>query len=92
MDRATLDRVAYLARVKLSEAEANELTQQLGSALKHFEQISKIKTDGVEPLVTPSEITSHWRADVVQKELSADEIVANAPSRQGNLFSVPPVV
>ncbi len=92
MDLTTLNRVAHLARLKLSETEAAAFAQQLGNALQHFEQISKVDTEGVEPLVTPVEIADFWREDIVIQELSAEEIVANAPSRQGNLFSVPPVV
>lgn len=92
MDQATLNRVAHLARLKLTAGEATEFAQQLSTALKNFEQISRVNTDGVEPLVTPVEIADFWREDVVIKELSAEEIVANGPSKQGNLFSVPPVV
>lgn len=92
MDQTTLNRVAHLARLKLNETEAAEFAQQLGNALKQFEAISKVNTEGVEPLVTPTEIEDFWREDVVVKELSPEEILANAPSKQGNLFSVPPVV
>jgi aspartyl-tRNA(Asn)/glutamyl-tRNA(Gln) amidotransferase subunit C len=92
MDQSTLEKVAFLARLKLSDSEAHEFAEQLSNVLKNFEQISRIDTKGVEPLVTPTEITPHWREDIVKKELSAEEIVANAPTRQGNLFSVPPVV
>lgn len=92
MDRPTLEKTAKLARIELNETEAVELTQQLQNALKHFEQIAKVPTEGIEPLVTPSDFEAVWREDVVQTELSAAEITANAPSKQGNLFSVPPVV
>lgn len=92
MDQATLNRVAHLARIKLSETESLEIAPQLSNALKHFEQISQVNTTNVEPLVTPTEIANFWRPDEVVKELSPEEITANAPSKQGNLFSVPPVV
>lgn len=92
MDRPALDKTAKLARLEFSEAEANELTGQLQSALKHFEQIAKVDTTGVEPLVTPTPFEAVWRKDEVRVELSPEEITANAPSKQGHLFSVPPVV
>lgn len=92
MDRETLNKVARLARLELSEKEAQELTQQLAEALKSFEKVSQVKTEGVVPLVTPTEIDNFWREDQMKPTLSAEEIVANAPARQGNLFAVPPVV
>lgn len=92
MDRQTLDKVAKLARLALNETESAEFTAQLKTALDRFQQIASINTEGVEPLITPTEIKDIWRKDEVHKELSPEEITANAPSRQGHLFSVPPVV
>lgn len=92
MDRKTLDKVAHLARVNLSDQEADAMVQQLSQALHHFEQIAGVDTTGVQPLVTPVEMPAAWRPDAVQVETTAEQIVANAPARQGLLFTVPPVV
>ena len=92
INKETIHKIAKLAKLKINEAEAEEFSQQLSKALSFFEQISKVDTKGVEPLVTPSEIESFWREDVVKKDVSVDEILANAPARTGNLFTVPPVV
>jgi len=43
-------------------------------------------------LVTPSDVNVFWREDISHKELSSEEIVANAPEKTGHLFTVPPVV
>ncbi|MBX2995644.1 MAG: Asp-tRNA(Asn)/Glu-tRNA(Gln) amidotransferase subunit GatC [Bdellovibrionaceae bacterium] len=92
IDHKALEHIAHLAKLYVSETEAQEFASQLSKALGHFEQISKVDTKGVEPLVTPSEVEAYWRPDEVKKELTAEEIVANAPARTGNLFTVPPVV
>ena len=92
IDKKTIEHIAKLARLQVSESEAQEFSTQLSKALGYFEQISKVSTQGVEPLVTPTEIESFWREDGVKKTLSADELVANAPDKVGNLFKVPPVV
>jgi aspartyl-tRNA(Asn)/glutamyl-tRNA(Gln) amidotransferase subunit C len=92
IDQKTIEHIAKLARLHVSDQEAKAYSQQLSKVLDYFEQISKVKTEGVEPLVTPSDVKSFWRADVAKKELSAEEIVANAPQKTGNLFTVPPVV
>jgi len=92
IDKKTIEHIAKLARLKITEEEAQEYSTQLAKALNHFEQISKINTEGVEPLVTPTEIEPFWREDVVKQEFTAEEMTANAPAKAGNLFKVPPVV
>jgi len=92
IDKKTIEHIAKLARLEITEAEANEYSQQLGKALSHFEQISKINTEGIEPLVTPTEIEEFWREDIAKQEFSPEDMTANAPSKAGNLFKVPPVV
>jgi aspartyl-tRNA(Asn)/glutamyl-tRNA(Gln) amidotransferase subunit C len=85
-------RVAHLARLSITPEETKQLANQLSSVLGHFEHVSKVKTDGVEPMITPTEVEAFWREDVVSGWKSADEAMANAPESVGNLFKVPPVV
>lgn len=92
IDKKTIEHIAKLARLQVSAGEAEKYSEQLSKALGYFEQISKLETKGIEPLVTPSDVQPFWREDVVRKENSAEEMTANAPERMGNLFKVPPVV
>lgn len=92
MDSDSIKKTAQLAKLALSDKELAEVTEQLSLILKHFEKISEISTEDIEPLLTPTEIESFWREDVVQQDLTADEVLQNAPSSQGQLFKVPPVV
>jgi aspartyl-tRNA(Asn)/glutamyl-tRNA(Gln) amidotransferase subunit C len=92
IDKKTIEHIAKLARLQISDAEAQEYSVQLGKALQHFEQISKVDTQGIEPLITPVEIEAFWRDDEALQNYTADEMTANAPARAGNLFKVPPVV
>lgn len=92
IDKKTIEHIAKLARLQITETEAQEYSQQLAKALNHFEQISKINTEGVEPLITPTEIESFWREDEPRAEFTAEEMTGNAPDKAGNLFKVPPVV
>jgi aspartyl-tRNA(Asn)/glutamyl-tRNA(Gln) amidotransferase subunit C len=85
-------RVAHLARLSLSPEETKLLAQQLSSVLKHFEHVSRVNTDGVEPLVTPTDIEEFWREDKAQGWETPEVAVQNAPEAVGNLFKVPPVV
>jgi len=92
IDSATLNKIAKLAKLELSANEQSQFSSQLSKALGYFEQISKINTNEVEPMRTPTEIESYWREDRVENPYTAEEMLANAPDKAGNLFKVPPVV
>ena len=92
MDANTLKKMAHLSRLELTPNESTQLAGELSQILKFFNQIEKIDTKNIEPLVTPIEVESFWREDVKKSEIKTEDILANAPSRAGNLFKVPPVV
>ncbi len=92
IDQKTIENIAKLARLKVNAEEAAEYGDQLSKVLTHFQQISKIDTSNIEPLVTPSEIEFFLREDESFQEVSTEEMLKNAPDKAGNLFKVPPVV
>lgn len=92
IDIKKINQIAKLARLEISASEAIEYSQQLSKALVYFELISQVDTSEVEPLVTPVEVDNVWRKDLVEYNFSAQEMLANAPQKVGNLFKVPPVV
>jgi len=85
-------RVALLARLSLTDEETKQMAEQLTQVLAAFEKVSAVDTGGVEPLVTPTDVEPHWRADVTVPWESPAVAMANAPEVVGNLFKVPPVV
>lgn len=92
IDKKTIKKIAELSRLDVSEADAEEYSVQLSKALHFFEQISKVDTHQIEPMITPIELESFWREDVVKQEYTAEEMIKNAPDSLGHLFKVPPVV
>lgn len=91
-NKDVIQKIAHLARLHLTPEQASEYSEQLSKIIHHFDEISAIDTQGVEPLITPSEIEYTLREDVVHQNFHAEDMVANAPDKQGNLFKVPPVV
>lgn len=91
-NKDVIQKIANLARLQLTPTEANEFSEQLSKIIDHFEEICNLDTQGIEPLITPSEIEYSTREDVVKQNFHAEDMVANAPEKQGNLFKVPPVV
>lgn len=87
-----LKKVAKLARLELQAEELALYPKQFAAILEYFEQIAKVDTTKVEPLLTPSDMQQHLRVDEVQPWGGAETAMGNAPERSGNLFKVPPVV
>lgn len=89
-------RIAHLARLELSAAEAPEMLRQLNDFFGIVEQMSAVDTAGIEPLYTPlsaiQQVQLRLRDDMVSE---ADNRAANqhsAPVVEGGLFLVPKVI
>lgn len=92
MDIKTVEKIANLSRLQLTQEEIENFSKHFSMILEHFKEIENVKTDGIEPLVTPTQIEALIMKDEVQKKLTSEEICANAPEKSGHLFKVPPVV
>ena len=85
-------KVAMLARLGIDPKDEQHYKDQFEAIFKYFEDINAINTDGVEPLVTPTDLAQNLRVDKKESHFSGDEALSNAPDKSGNLFKVPPVV
>ena len=92
VDLATVKRVARLARIAVSEEEANRMTGELNGILGFVEQLSEVNVEGIEPMTSVTPMVMRKRVDVVTDGSKADDIVANAPATDRNFFQVPKVV
>ena len=92
VDVTTVKRVAKLARLALTEAEAQKMTGELNGILGFIEQLSEVDVDGVEPMTSVTPMAMKKRADEVTDGDMAERIVANAPMTDKNFFQVPKVV
>jgi aspartyl-tRNA(Asn)/glutamyl-tRNA(Gln) amidotransferase subunit C len=84
-------KVARLARLELTDAELARMADQLNRILGYVEQIQGLDTAGVEPLAHPLPVQNVFREDDPRPCLPVNEALANAPSRAGDYFAVPPV-
>ncbi len=87
-----IENVASLARLQLSEDEKIKFKEQMGSILNYFEDLKDVNTEGVEALVTPTDINKDYRKDGSVSWDKASDALEIAPLKKGNLFQVPPVV
>lgn len=92
VDTATVKRVARLARIKVSDDEAETMRSELNTILGFVEQLSEVDVDGVEPMTSVVATAMKKRTDGITDGGKADDIVANAPVSEDNYFMVPKVV
>ncbi|MCM5560277.1 Asp-tRNA(Asn)/Glu-tRNA(Gln) amidotransferase subunit GatC [Pleomorphomonas sp. JP5] len=92
VDTATVRRVARLARIKVTDDEAERMTNELNSILGFVEQLDEVDVAGVEPMTSVVSVKMRRRQDVVTDGEDAEGVTANAPVSEDNFFLVPKVV
>ena len=84
--------VAKLARLDLTEDEVGRLTLQLGAILEAVSKVSELDLSDVPPTSHPLELVNRFGDDEPHESLSLEQVFANAPARERDLFKVPPTV
>jgi aspartyl-tRNA(Asn)/glutamyl-tRNA(Gln) amidotransferase subunit C len=92
LDKATVARIATLARIRLSEAELTPLAAELSHILTFVEQLNEVDTEGVAPMTSVAAMTLQMREDVVTDGDCRDDVLGNAPQAARGFFAVPKVV
>jgi aspartyl-tRNA(Asn)/glutamyl-tRNA(Gln) amidotransferase subunit C len=82
--------VARLARLDLTGDEVVRFQEQLSAILGAVSKVSELDLRDVPPTAHPLDLQNAWADDVPRPCLSLDEVFANAPDRDGDLFRVPP--
>jgi aspartyl-tRNA(Asn)/glutamyl-tRNA(Gln) amidotransferase subunit C len=89
LSREEVDHVARLARLELSDAEADRMASELSHVLEHIDRIRTLDLDGVAPTSHVVEVTDALRADLPRPSLPRDVILAAAPEVADGGFAVP---
>jgi aspartyl-tRNA(Asn)/glutamyl-tRNA(Gln) amidotransferase subunit C len=92
VDTNTVRRIASLARIAMSDAEAEALVPEFNNILGWIEQLGEVDTAGVEPLAAVIPNTLRLRDDVVTDGGIRDAVLANAPQAEHGFFAVPKVI
>ncbi len=92
VDAKTVRRIAHLARIAVADEEVEHLRGELNAILDFVEQLREVNVDGVEPMTSVTPMVMKKRADEVTDGEIPDDIVRNAPAREGHFFVVPKVV
>jgi aspartyl-tRNA(Asn)/glutamyl-tRNA(Gln) amidotransferase subunit C len=92
IDRKTVEHVAKLARLKLSEADFARFGSQLGAILDYIAKLEGLDVSGLEPFAHPAESADVMRDDAPRPSLPRAAALANAPEKNDDFFIVPKVV
>ena len=89
---ADVEYVAALAKLSFSAEEKARLAGELNRILEYMEQLRTLDTGSVEPLAQVIGREAVLREDVPRPCLAREEVLANAPVRQGDFFGVPKAI
>lgn len=83
-------KVARLARIGLTAEELAHYEEQLQVILEHAARVQALPTGGVAPTAHPLPMVNAFRPDEVEQTLDREEVLSQAPDREGPYFRVPP--
>jgi aspartyl-tRNA(Asn)/glutamyl-tRNA(Gln) amidotransferase subunit C len=83
--------VAMLARLALTDAEVDEMRDDLNSILGHIDEIQRLDLDGVPPMAHAIAVTNVTREDVVIPPFTQEVAISNAPRSENGAFLIPAI-
>jgi aspartyl-tRNA(Asn)/glutamyl-tRNA(Gln) amidotransferase subunit C len=92
IDNSTVRKVANLARIKIQEAEEETLKSELNNILGWIEELKKVDTQNVEPMLSVFNESMYMRDDKSETKYSNKSILENAPEKKSGFFVVPKVI
>lgn len=92
LTRAEVEKVSQLARLRLSDAELDALTRELGQVVQYVELLGELETDEVQPMAHAMDLTNVFADDVPRASLDREQALANAPKRDDECYRVPAVL
>ena len=85
-------KVAKLARLDLPEDTIATYTGQLERILDYVDQLQAVDTEGVPPTTRAVEVVNVTRADTVVSTEVREDLLDQAPQREGDFFRVPKIM
>lgn len=86
--REDVEHISTLCRIGISEKDIESYRAQLSHILNQFEVLQELDTENIEPTASPVSLGTVMRDDEVQGSLTKEEVLQNAPVREGDYFRV----
>ena len=90
--REDVQHVALLSRLELTDEEVERFAGELSAILDYAEKLQGLDVEGVEPTSHPLALQDVLREDTLRPSLDHEKALSNAPARDAQGFTVPPVI
>ena len=90
-DKIDTNKIAKLARLKLTEAESHQLNGYLDQIIEYIDQLNQLDTSSVEPTSHVLPLHNVFRDDEVFKSSDMDYRVASFSIKKGH-YEVPKII
>jgi aspartyl-tRNA(Asn)/glutamyl-tRNA(Gln) amidotransferase subunit C len=91
-DRGTARRVARLARLELTDKEAEAFSRDMDEILTNFRRLQRIDTEGVRPTLRPVESFNVLRDDAVEPSIPRERLIGRLRNKEEGFIKGPRVV
>ncbi len=92
LDLEAVRRIAMLARIEISDAEAIATRDQLNGILNMIESMRALDTEGIEPMAHAQDVVLRLRDDRISETDQHEVFQSIAPQVEGSLYLVPKVI
>ena len=92
IDNKTVKKVSKLAKIRINEREESKLIEELNNILGWVDELKKVDTEKIEPMLSVFNESMVMRKDEVSSETSEELVLKNAPKSKSGFFVVPKVV
>ncbi len=89
---ADVEHVAALARLNFTQEEKEELVTEMEAILDYVAGLDALPLEGVQPLAHVMPVANVFREDEPRPSMLIDDVLANAPDKEGRFFRVPAVI
>ncbi|MHC1635225.1 MAG: Asp-tRNA(Asn)/Glu-tRNA(Gln) amidotransferase subunit GatC [Candidatus Methanospirareceae archaeon] len=87
-----IEHLGWLARIELREEEKEKFEKQLSSILEYFSVLDEVDVTDIEPTYHVIGVRDVMREDEVRESLKQEEVLSNAPKKEGGYFKAPRIL
>ena len=92
IDKKTTNKIAYLARIQLTENEVDEFSKDLSKIIGWVSELNKVNVEDTYPLTSVIDMKLYERLDEYNSSNTEEGLLSNAPDLRKNYFAVPKVI
>ena len=90
--KKTIEKVAKLALLDLTEEDKDMFSKQLGDILSYFKKLNDLDTSNIEPTTHAIDLKNVYREDVATPSLSTEDALKNTEHKKDGYFKAPRIL